>query len=41
MLCFFSPGFNVDFLSLVTSQEIGWEQRLQFSVEWDIKLQLN
>jgi len=34
----FSPGINFDFFS--TSQEIGWEERLQydrFSVEWDVK----
>jgi len=38
----FTLAFNLDFPS--TSQEIGWEERLQynlFSVEWDVKLQLN
>jgi len=42
LLCFFSAGFNFDFLS--TSQEIGWEDHLQyglFNIEWDVKPQLN
>jgi len=41
MVC--SSRINFTFLSKLTSQEIGWEERLQyqlslFSVEWDVKL---
>jgi len=38
MLWFLSPSFNLDFL--ITSQEIGWEEHLQydlFSIELDVK----
>ena len=39
-LVLFAPGFNFDFLSRPTSQQIGWEECLRydlFSVEWDVK----